>query len=512
MALAVQSSSLDLEHFAAFARTLRLDNGERAELKAFQRLMLADYFDGTKESLILLPKKNGKTTIIAALTLHHLCYTDYAEAYIAASSRDQATLLYNAAKKFVTRSPALQKRLLVRKGTREIRSRRDDGFLRVLAADADTADGVGPTLAILDELHRFHSDALYGVFADGLDARDGQMITISTAGADEEGPLGRMRANAVQDVSKVKVDGVYRVARDPEASFVMHEWALQASDDLDDLELVKQANPLLTIPQLRRRKKSPSMTASRWARFACNVWAQSDSAAINALDWGPCAQDYTPLVKGTKDVVIGVDVGWKRDTTALVPVGILNDEQRSIPASAFYDEEELPDVESPDLLVATFGVPRIIPAPGDGTMTPDAVIKQACREMDELYPEARWAIDPNADAQHLAQWIEDELCDGDDERVIEHSQQPAPMCDAAMGLSAQIRAVAIRQPNDAGFNAQVLAAVDKWHGEKWRFEQPRATQRNGPRKPIDSIIAGCMGLRVLRAPTIEKPVPFAFSI
>jgi phage terminase large subunit-like protein len=39
---------------------------------------------------VIIPKKNGKTTLVAALGLYHLLTTVDAEAYIAASSRDQA--------------------------------------------------------------------------------------------------------------------------------------------------------------------------------------------------------------------------------------------------------------------------------------------------------------------------------------------------------------------------------------------------------------------------------------
>jgi phage terminase large subunit-like protein len=58
--------------------------------------MLADYFDGTRETLILLPKKNGKSTTLAALALFHLIATLDAECVIGAASRDQATILYGA--------------------------------------------------------------------------------------------------------------------------------------------------------------------------------------------------------------------------------------------------------------------------------------------------------------------------------------------------------------------------------------------------------------------------------
>ena len=69
---------------------------------------------------------------------------------------------------------------------REIVSVRDDGRVRVLASDVDTADGVIPTLALVDELHRHKSADLYGVFRDGLGPRGGRMITISTAGDDSD--------------------------------------------------------------------------------------------------------------------------------------------------------------------------------------------------------------------------------------------------------------------------------------------------------------------------------------
>lgn len=506
----------DLEHFAAFCGRLTLDSGEPMTLEPFQKTILGDYFAGVTESLVLIPKKNGKTTLIAAVALHHLLYVPDAEVIIVASSVKQATLLYNFAKRFVNRSPALQKRLLVRAGTREIRSRRDDGVLQVLASDKDTADGVGPSLAIVDELHRQKSGELYGVLSDGLDARDGRMITISTAGADEDSPLGRMRANAIEH-GRVTKRGRYRCARSREGGFVMHEWALAPTDDLDDLRLVKQVNPLatMTVAKLRRRQKSPSMNRGRWARFACNVWAQSDDAAISALDWGPCHEDYRPLVPGTRDVVIAIDLGWKRDTTVVSPVGVLDDEDRFVNAATFYDEDddEAPtEDEAPDVPVATFGVPTIIAPPGDGTMTPDDVVKDAIRDVHEVYPDAVFAIDPNADGQHIAQWIETELVGGDDERVIEHSQQPSPMCDASMGLAAQVRAKAIRQPDDPGLNAHMLAAVAKWHGERWRFVQPHAAQRDGKRKPIDAAVTSAMGLRVLRAPKAAELEPFVIVV
>ena len=277
--------SAALDEFADFCGELTLDNGQPMTLEPFQRTMLGDLFAGVRESLILIPKKNGKTTLLGALALYHLLAEPEAACYIAAASREQASLMYSAACGFVARSEELRRLIVVSKGYRELWVGDGGGKLRVLAADTDTADGVFPTLALVDELHRHRSAELYGILADGLGPRQGRMVTISTAGDDEESALGRLRSQA-HALPGMKRDGAHLYVRS--ADFAMHEWALGDDDDREDLEVVKAANPASwqTIEELRRRKDSPSMTDWRWARFACGVWVWGADAAISDREWG----------------------------------------------------------------------------------------------------------------------------------------------------------------------------------------------------------------------------------
>ena len=282
--------------------------------------MLAELFAGVRETLILVSKKNGKSTLLGALAIFHLCTTQDAECVIAAASRDQAQIMLRQAQGFIRRSPSLQMRLQVKQ--REIVHKTLGGRVRVLASDVDTADGVIPTLALVDELHRHKSADLYGVFRDGLGPRDGRMVTISTAGADEESPLGLLRAKAYT-IPDFKRDGPYRVARAP--GFVMHEWALDAGDDRDDLELVLKANPApwQTIDELRGRRDSPSMTPWQWARFACGVWGIGNERAFDAELWDSLAEPGRKIEPGRK-VTLGFDGARRFDTTALVATDILS--------------------------------------------------------------------------------------------------------------------------------------------------------------------------------------------
>jgi len=307
----------ELDVFERFCQGLVLEQGGPLLLEAFQRLMLADYFAGATETLILLSKKNGKTTVLAALALFHLLVRWDAECVLGAASRDQATILYDQAVGFVRRSPGLAERVIPKTGYREIRSVRHAGRIRVLAADVDTADGIIPTLALVDELHRHRSADLYGVFRDGLGPRDGQMITISTAGDHEASPLGQMRAEARQ-LPAITRDGAHTYARSSDGAYAMHEWALEPDADVGDLELVKTANPASwqTLDRLRARHDSPSMLPHQWLRFACGIWAGQDAWWITGEDWA--ALDTDDRIQPGEQVTLGFDGSRVSDATALV--------------------------------------------------------------------------------------------------------------------------------------------------------------------------------------------------
>jgi phage terminase large subunit-like protein len=188
---------------------------------------------------------------------------------------------------------------------REIRH--NGGRLRALAADADTGDGIIPTLALVDELHRHRSGELYGLLRDGLDARGGRIITISTAGYNSDSPLGILRTQAQQLPSFTR-EGVYCHATGD--GFAYHEWSLTDEDDLTDLKLVKKANPARhhTIATLKRRMNSPSMTPAQWARFACGVWTEGEDSWIEPKDWDSLKVDIGGVAEG-ESVWVAVDVG-----------------------------------------------------------------------------------------------------------------------------------------------------------------------------------------------------------
>lgn len=285
-------SGYDLAGFGKFLRGLKVD-GYQLGLEPFQRDIFRDHFGPAVEEVVIIPKKNYKTTSLAALALYHGSVIDEPEVPIVAAAAKQAGVMYRQMVKIVrgngTKLEGKERYRLagtvfeVREGSRMIRV--NGGQLYVMAADSDTADGVIPTLALVDELHRHRNADTYGVLSDGLDSRNGRMVTISTAGAKQDSALGHLRERA-HGYRNRKVDG--RHTRYAKGSFVMHEWALlEGKDDPDNLNHVKMANPAKTMTRakLARRRGLPTMTPGRWLRFACGIWTEGDEPAVDPALW-----------------------------------------------------------------------------------------------------------------------------------------------------------------------------------------------------------------------------------
>jgi phage terminase large subunit-like protein len=103
--------------------------------------------DGTRQyrqAYIEIPKKNGKSTLLAGISLYALLADGEAggECYGAASDREQAGIIYREAASMVRSSPALSKVLEVLDSRKTIVHRGSNSFYRVLSADAFRAEGL----------------------------------------------------------------------------------------------------------------------------------------------------------------------------------------------------------------------------------------------------------------------------------------------------------------------------------------------------------------------------------
>jgi phage terminase large subunit-like protein len=132
--------------------------GKPLRLEPFQRKFILEIYDnpvGTHSAYLSIARKNGKTALIAALLLAHMCGPEAvqnSQIVSGAQSQDQAAVVFELARKMVELSPTLSRLVRVHPIGKRLTGLRKNVLYRALAAEGKTAHGLSPILAILDEI------------------------------------------------------------------------------------------------------------------------------------------------------------------------------------------------------------------------------------------------------------------------------------------------------------------------------------------------------------------------
>ena len=172
------------------------DGGKPLELMLWQKALICTVFgfvdaEGNRkyrELFLIVGRKNGKSTLASGTGLYML-YADNEhgpQVVSAATTREQAKISWEEAKKMIKKSPALAKRARPLVGT--ILTDFNDGEFKPLSSDSSTLDGLNPSAAIMDEMAAWvQGKALYDIIVDGESAREQPLnIMITTAGTVRE--------------------------------------------------------------------------------------------------------------------------------------------------------------------------------------------------------------------------------------------------------------------------------------------------------------------------------------
>lgn len=133
-------------------------------------------------------KKNGKTTWLAAVGLY-MGFIDGepgANVYAAATTRDQANILFGAAKTMVAYSPKMQERFGITKQEYSIFQTTTNSSFKALSQDRDgSKDGYNVHCGLIDELHAHKDSGMYDIVSNGIASRFQPLLfAITTAGKD----------------------------------------------------------------------------------------------------------------------------------------------------------------------------------------------------------------------------------------------------------------------------------------------------------------------------------------
>jgi len=369
-----------LPHFRKYTSKIVLDTGEFWYLEDFQAEVVQPVLDGVTETWAILPEGNAKTTLMAGVALYHCDFTYAPWVPIGASARDQAEILALQAMDMVRRSPGFLHRFRPYEGYRKIIHFQNGGRgIKVYAADANTGDGVIPTLALCDELHRWPDLRLYRLWKGKLNKRGGQIVGISTAGEpggefeEQRDAIRGMGAKKQRNGAHLRIEG---------SNIVMNEWMVRDSKLITDMKAVKEANPLstITLQALREDFESPTTDLGDWKRLKCNIPARSSLTAVTEAEWDTAYVD-DELQDGDY-IDLGLDIAWKHDTTAIQPL-LCTDDYR---------------------LLAD---PVVLTPPRDGSMLDPEDLKIALSHFTDTYVVNTVVMDMHQGAD-IASWLERE--------------------------------------------------------------------------------------------------------
>ncbi|MFC7408722.1 terminase large subunit [Hydrogenophaga atypica] len=266
-----------------------------------------------------IARKNAKSTKGSGLFLYSLTADGEhgAECYTAATTRDQARIVFDDARAMAERSPGLRTHLGLAIMQHSLTVAHTASKGAPLAAEGSTLDGLNVHFALLDELHAHKTRAVYDVIDTARGAREQSLLwTITTAGTDRSGICYERRTHITKILDKVVIDDrVFGII-----------YTIDDGDDPFDPAVWPKANPnfgksVLPDDMAAAARKAEAMPSAlnNFLTKRLNVWVSGESPWMDMRAWDRCAE---PSLRDLSEyhgakAWIGLDLAQKKDFAAL---------------------------------------------------------------------------------------------------------------------------------------------------------------------------------------------------
>ena len=265
-----------------------------------------------------IPRKNGKSTIGAAIALYMLFADEErgAEIFSCAGDRNQAGIIFNIAKSMIEMSPQLLQRGKIYRNSVLYPSKGNS--YKVLSSDAKLQHGHNAHAILFDELHTQPNRELWDTMVTSTGARSQPLImAITTAGSSKTD--GNICWEIHDYACKVR-DGIIE-----DDSFLPIVYAADEDDDITKEETWKKANPNygLSINKEYLEKEAAKAVEivsyeNTFKRLHLNIWTSSITKWISDAVWMQNSKKFDRnLLKG-RECWGGLDLASTRDLSSLV--------------------------------------------------------------------------------------------------------------------------------------------------------------------------------------------------
>jgi phage terminase large subunit-like protein len=296
-----------------------------------------------KRAYTEVPRGNGKSFMSAGVGLFCLSNDGEqgAEVYSAATTKDQAKIVWGDARSMMLKRPDFAGKIGVSVSMYSIFATGTNSVFKPLSREADNQDGLNVHCAVIDELHAHKTRETYDVVETGSAKRTNSLVwVITTAGSDTSGICYEVRSY----VKKI-LDGV--VEDDTQFGII---YTIDEGDDWTDPAVWAKANPnwaVSVIPETFAALAFKAMqTPSAQNNFKTkhlNVWVNADTAAFDMRAWDKCGDaNMKPEDFAGQEAFIGLDLASKIDIAAKAKLFV-----RRIPRTA--NAPLLPPDPSPPL-------------------------------------------------------------------------------------------------------------------------------------------------------------------
>lgn len=297
--------------------------GDPIRLRPWQRDLVDELFtlrpDGLRryrQALIGMPRKNGKSTLSAALAVYGLLMDGEpgAQVYSVAGDRMQADIVFREAKSMIEAEPELRNKCRIYRFHIEVPE--TGSVYRVLSSEAPRAQGLNPSFVIFDEVHVQPNEDLWSAMVTGMGTRRQPLIVgITTAGFDKGTLCGRLYERGKAIASGEVTD----------PGFFMKWWEpADASADWRSPAVWAEANPAygdFLLPEffadLIGDPLQPRTPESVFRRYHLNQWTTTQEAWLPHGVWAKLSRPERKVDPGTPCILF-FDGAWTGDSVALV--------------------------------------------------------------------------------------------------------------------------------------------------------------------------------------------------
>lgn len=300
--------------------------GLKIKLEPWQCFLLTTIFGWVDDNglrryrtvYIEVPRKNAKSTITSGVGLYLLAADgeEGAQIYSAATTREQAAIVWKVAKRMAAKSAGMQRRFGVGTSAHAVFVEHTASTFKPLSRDqGGNHDGYNVHGGLIDELHAHKTREIFDVIETGTGAREQPLLwSITTAGSNRTGICYEQRDY---------VRRILEAAHNDDTYFGII-YTLDKDDDWTDPTVWQKANPNWgvsvkpdDVERLARKAMELPSAQNNFLTKRLNVWVNAATSWMDMRRWDECAQSLNLENYVGEECWVGLDLAEKIDIAAI---------------------------------------------------------------------------------------------------------------------------------------------------------------------------------------------------